>query len=219
MRRLTAIAVAAGVIVALLVVGQLVLPGIAANRLRDRLAKSGQVLGVKVGAFPAIKLLWHNADSVHIRVGTYRSNPSQIGSLLGEAGNVGSIDASAAQLDSGLLTVHDATLRKRGDELTGTARVDESDLQRAFPILQSVQPIASEGGELTLRGTATLFGVSATVDATVAARDGQLIVQPNVPFGGLATVTVFSAPHVYVEGVSASPGTGGFTVSVRARVT
>jgi LmeA-like phospholipid-binding len=218
MRRITAIAVA-GVVLALLVVAQLVLPWIAADRLRDRLSRSGSVLEVKVSAFPAIKLLWHHADSVQIRVGSYRSDPARIGGLVGEAADVGSIDASATVLDSGLLTVHDATLHKRGDQLTGRATVDEADLQRAFPILQSVQPIASGKGQLILRGTATLLGVTATVDATVAAQNGRLIVQPGVPFGALATVTVFSNPHVYVEAVAASPGARGFTVSVRGRVT
>jgi LmeA-like phospholipid-binding len=218
MRRLTAIAVVAGAIVVLLVIAQLVLPGIAANRLKDRLKKSGDVIEVKVSAFPAIKLLWHHADSVRIRVGTYRSAPSGIGSLLAQAGDVGSIDASATQLTSGLLTVHDAMLRKRGDELTATARVDEADLVRAVPILESVQPVASGNGQLVLRGTASLFGVSATVDATVAASAGKLIVQPDVPFGGLATITVFSNPHVSVDGLSAVPAPGGFTVTAHAHV-
>jgi hypothetical protein len=218
MRRIAAIAITAGALILLLVVAQLVLPGIAEDRLHDRLAKSGQVLEVHVSAFPAIQLLWHNADSVKVRLGRYRSDSGQISKLLSDAGGVGSIDASIQELDSGLLTVHDATLRKRGDELTGTATVTEADVVRAFPILQSVQPVASGNGQLILRGTASLFGVTATVDATVAAQGGKLVVQPNVPFGGLATVTVFSDPHVSVEGVAAAPAAGGFRVTVRARM-
>ncbi|HEY2772368.1 MAG TPA: hypothetical protein VGI87_17460 [Solirubrobacteraceae bacterium] len=218
MRRLTAIAVVAGVIVVLLVIAQLVLPGIAANRLKDRLKKSGDVIEVKVSAFPAIKLLWHHADSVRIRVGTYRAAPSSVGSQLAQAGDAGSIDASATQFTSGLLTVHDATLRKRGNQLTATARVEDADLVRAVPILESVQPVASGNGQLVLRGTASLFGVSATVNATVAASGGKLVIAPDVPFGALATITVFSNPHVSVQGVSATPAPGGFTVTAHATV-
>jgi LmeA-like phospholipid-binding len=217
MRRISAIATA-GVILLLLVLAQLFLPGIAQQRLHDQLARSGRVLEVKVSAFPAIKLLWHNADHVVIRMGTYRATPGQLGSQLGQAGDVGTLDASATEVDSGLLTVRDATLHKRGNQLTGSALVTEPDLRTALPILQSVEPVASSNGQLTLRGTATLLGVSATVDATVAAVDGQLIVQPNVPFGALATVTVFSIPDVYVESVAASPASTGFTVYVRARL-
>ena len=86
----------------------------------------------------------------------------------------------------------------------------EADLRAALPILTSVTPVASSDGRLTLRGTATLFGLSATVDATVSAQDGKLVVVPDVPFGGLATITVFSDPRIQVQGVSASPVPGGF---------
>jgi hypothetical protein len=218
MRRIAAIAIAVGVIILVLVVAQLVLPGIAEDRLHDRLAKSGQVLEVKVSAFPAIQLLWHDADTVKVRLGRYRSSTGQIGSLLSDASGVDSIDASVQTFNSGLLTVHNASMRKRGDQLTGTATVTEADLVRSFPILQSVQPVASGNGQLILRGTASLLGVTGTVDATVGAQDGKLVVQPNVPFGALATVTVFSNPHVYVEGVAATPAAGGFTVTVRAHM-
>jgi LmeA-like phospholipid-binding len=217
MRWIAAIAVA-GVILLILVVAQLLLPGIAAQRLRDRLSRSGVVLDVKVSAFPAIELLWHQADRVVIRMARYRASAGHLGSLLNEAGNVGSLDASVSEFDSGLLTLRNATLRKRGDQLAGRASVTESDLKTAVPILQSVQPVASGNGRLTLRGTATLLGVSATIDATVGAVEGQLVVQPDVPFGGLATVTVFSNPHVYLEGVAASTAPGGFAVTAQARL-
>jgi hypothetical protein len=218
MRRMIAIATA-GVVILVLVVSQLVLPGIAADRLRDRLGKSGTVLSVEVHAFPAIKLLWKHADRVVVRMGTYRSSTGPLGSLLSETSTVGSLDASVGEFDSGLLTVRNAALRKRGDQLVGTALVTEADLRRAIPILQSVVPVASSDGRLTLRGTASLFGVSATVDATVSASDGKLIVAPDVPFGGFATVTVFSDPHVQVESVGATPAPGGFRVTATGRLT
>ena len=119
MRRIIAIATA-GVVILVLVVAQLVLPGIAADRLRDRLGKSGNVISVEVHAFPAIKLLWNHADRVVVRMGSYRSSTGPLGSLLSETSNVGSLDASAAEFDSGLLTVRNAALRKRGDQLVGT---------------------------------------------------------------------------------------------------
>jgi hypothetical protein len=217
MRWILAIAVA-GVILLVLVVAQLVLPGVAEQKLRDRLGRSGSVLSVEVHALPAIKLLWHNADRVVVRMGRYRSTTGRLGGLLGEAGGVGSLDASATEVDVGLLTVRDAALRKRGDQLTGTARVTQADLRAAVPILQSVVPITSSDGLLTLRGTATLLGVSASVDATVRPRDGALVAVPDVPFGGLATITVFSDPHVEVQSVSARPVPGGFRVTATGRL-
>lgn len=212
MRRIIAIATA-GVVILVLVVAQLALPGIAADRLRDRLNKSGNVISVEVHAFPAIKLLWNHADRVVVRMSSYHSGAGPLGSLLSETSDVGSLDASAQEFSSGLLTVRNAALRKRGNQLVGTALVTEADLRRSLPILQSVVPVASSEGRLTLRGTASLFGVTATVDATVSASDGRLDVSPDVPFGGFATVTVFSNPRVQVESVGATTAPGGFRVT------
>ena len=217
MRRIIAIATA-GVVILVLVVAQLALPAIATDRLRDRLSKSGNVIAVEVHAFPAIKLLWNHADRVVVRMGRYQSGAGSLGDLLSQTSDVGSVDASAQEFSSGLLTVRDAALRKRGNQLVGTALVTQSDLRRAVPILQSVVPVQSSDGGLTLRGTASLFGVTASVDATVSASDGNLIVAPDVPFGGFATLTVFSNPHVEVQSVGASTAPGGFRVTATGRL-
>jgi hypothetical protein len=210
-RRLAVLS-AAALVVVLLVVGQLVLPGVAAQRLRDRLSRSGRVLEVQVDAFPAIKLLWHHADTVVVRMATYRAAPSQLPDTLAQAADVGTLRASAQLFQDGLLTLHDAALVKHGSALRGAATVTQEDLRTALPILTSVTPIASGDGRLVLRGTATLFGLAATVDATVSAENGKLMVTPDVPFGGLATVTVFSDPRIRVTGVGASAVPGGFRV-------
>jgi hypothetical protein len=215
MRRIIGIGVAS-VVLLCLVLAQLLLPGIAADQLRDRLSKNGKVEEVSVAAFPAIELLWHDADKVIVRMASYRSSTAKLSILLDEAAGVGTIDATATLLTTGLLTIHNATLHKRGDELTATASVTQSDLRAAIPFLDSVQPVASAGGQLTVRGTATLFGVTASVEATVATSNGRLVVTPDVPFGGLATITLFSDPHVRVQSVSATPAPDGFTVSARA---
>jgi LmeA-like phospholipid-binding len=215
MRRLTALAIVLAVVVLLLIVAQLVLPGIAAQRLRDRLAKSGQVLDVHVSAFPAIELLWHQADRVVVRLKSYHSNPGPLSSILEQTADTGSLDASASEFDTGLINLHDAVLRKRGDALTGSATVTASDLRSAIGgAIQDVQPVASGGGQLTLQGT--VLGV--TADATLRAQNGALVVQPDVPILNFVTVTVFSDPHVEVQGVGAAEAPGGFSVSANARL-
>jgi DUF2993 family protein len=216
-RRLIALAVL-GVVLALLIVAQLVLPGVAEQELRDQLSQSGTVLEVKVSAFPAVKLLWHHADTVVVRMGRYRSGAGQLGGRLGQAADVGKLDASVQEFDSGALTLRNATLTKRGGELTGAATITEADLRSAVPFLDNVRPVASDNGRLTLRGTASLLGLRASVDATVAAENGALVVAPNVPFGGIATITLFNDPHVKVQSVSAVAVAGGFTVTARATV-
>lgn len=217
MRRIAVLAVV-GVVLLILVVAQLVLPGVAAQELRNNLEQSGTVLEIKVSSFPAIKLLWHRADSVVVRMGRYRAPVSRLGQTLGGAGDAASLDASVQELDLGPITLRNATLRKRGSDLVGSATVTEADLRSAVFFLQNVEPIASGNGSLTLRGKASILGLTATVDATVAAQDGALVVAPNVPFGGIATLTVFSDPHIKVQSVSATNVAGGFRVSADATV-
>jgi hypothetical protein len=151
-------------------------------------------------------------------MGRYAAGASELGSKLGAAAGLGSLDVSTQELQSGLLTLRDARLRKQGDELIGSATVMQADLRAAVPFLDNVQPVASSGGQLILRGTASLLGLQATVDAVVAARDGALVVAPNVPFGGIATITLLNDPHVRVQSVSAVSVPGGFRVTAEARV-
>lgn len=217
MRR-TALATAAGVVLVLLAAAQFVLPAIAAQRLRDRLAASGKVLQVEVDAFPAIELLWHHADRVVVRMSQYRSDPGDLGGLLHEAADVGSLDASVAELDVGQLTLRNVSLRAHASTLTATARVTEADLRAALPVVQSVQPAASAAGQLTLRGTAAVLGTRGGLDATVRAQNGQLVLQPDVPFGGFAKITIFRNPKLEVDSVGANAAPGGFSVSANGRL-
>jgi hypothetical protein len=217
LRRIAVLAVV-GVVLLILVVAQIVLPGVAAQELRNNLEQSGTVLEVKVSSFPAIKLLWHRADTVVVRMGRYRAPVSRLGQTLGGAGDAASLDASAQELILGPITLRNATLRKRSSDLVGSATVTEADLRSAVFFLQNVEPIASENGSLTLRGKASVLGLTATVDATVAAQDGALVVAPNVPFGGIATLTLFNDPHIKVHSVSATNVTGGFRVTADATV-
>jgi hypothetical protein len=205
-------------VLVVLVIPQLILPGIAAQRLRDRLARSGRVLEVKVRAFPAIELLWHQADSVVVRMANYRSSAGKLSSTLGQIGDTGTLDASAIRLVAGLLTLRNARLQKHGTGLTASATVTERDLEASFPVLNGVAPVSSSGGQFTLRGTATVFGVTATADATVRPQNGALVVSPEVPFGGLATITLFSSPDIAVEGVAARPVTDGFALTGHGRL-
>jgi DUF2993 family protein len=201
-----------------LVVPQLVLPGIAAQQLRDHLKRQGTVLDVKVDAFPAIELLWHQADRVVVRMGRYASSSGKLSSTLSQVADVGTLDASARRMTAGLLTLRDASLRKRGTQLTGTGTVTLNDLRASFPLLDGVQLLGSSGGQLTLQGTATALGVTVTADATVRPQNGALLVAPNLPLLGLAPITLFSNPKIAVDRVAASPAPGGFTLTTDGRL-
>ena len=208
----------AALVVAVLVIMQLILPGIATDRLRDRLSRSGRVLQVEIDAFPAIELLWDHADKVVVRMDTYTSTPGHFGSLLNQVSGVGTVDASANRLQAGPLILHDASLHKRGEEVTGTATIQNAEVQAALPILTSVGPVASAGGQVVLQGTASAFGLNVTVQVVVSAQDGKIVFAPNVPFGGLATITLFDNPNLAVDSISAQPVPGGFRATATAHL-
>jgi hypothetical protein len=216
-RRAGTIALAAlTTLLVLLAVAQLVLPGLAARSVRDRLRSHGSVASVHVRAFPAVELLWHHADAVAVTLRSFSASPGTVAQLLGDSGDAGRLDVSAATVQIGLLRLHDATLHESGGALSAHGRVTQGDLRAAAPFLRSVVPVVSAGGALTLRGTAGALGFSVSADATVAARDGALVVAPDVPL--LAPVTVFANPRVAVTGVSGAAAPGGFTVTVTGRL-
>jgi hypothetical protein len=207
---------AVALVVAVLVVAQLVLPGIAARRLRDRLARSGRVVSVSVSAFPAIELLWHRAGEVDVRMASYRAGTTAgLGRALDQTADAGTINATIDSVNTGLVTLRNVSLHKRGDVLTGRGTLTEANLQAALPAGIQVQPVASGDGKLVLQGSA----LGLTVDATLSAQEGALQIAPDLPLiGGLLTITVFRDPNIEVEGVGASSVPDGYSMFATARL-
>jgi hypothetical protein len=215
---IVAAAVAAGVLI-LLGIAQLALPAIAEHRLRDRLARTGTVEHVEVHAFPAIELLWDHADRVVVRMATARPGPGRLADLLAQTADTEELDARTDRLRVLTLQLRDVRLRKRGGELTGAASVTEPAVRAALPPGLAVRPIAAGGGTVVFEGTADILGSRVSARAIVSARDGRLVLAPDVPFGGFLSLTLFSDPRVVVTGVGAhTRAAGGFTFTARARV-
>jgi hypothetical protein len=211
------------VIVGLLVIvaaAQLIIPGIAAQRVRDRVSPNGIVESVHVSAFPAIKLLFGgHADHITVHMASMRLTQPQTGSLLAQAHRAAQADIYIGTLTEGLLTLRNVVVHKRGANVTATADLENADLQHALPSGLSVSPVSSAGGALVLRAQANVLGIGLGVDATVSASSGALVVQPTgLPFGGLITITLFSDPRVEVEGVGAHARPGGYELTASARL-
>jgi hypothetical protein len=207
------------VVVALVVI-QLVAPPIAERRLRERLERSGRVDRVEIGAFPAVKLLWGRADDVVVRMRDARPGPGGLADLLARARDTERLDAHVDSLRVLTLRLRDVRLRERDAELTGSAAVTEPDLRAALPPSFDVRPVASGDGAMVLEGSAVVLGRRLSARAVVAARDGKLVIAPEIPFGGLLSLTLFSDPRVAVTDVSARPAAGGgFTLQAAGRAT
>jgi hypothetical protein len=220
MTRLLLIVIAGALLVLLL--AQVVLPRIAASRISSRVGRYGGVQSVSVRAWPAVELLWGSADSVSVRAERLSLSPSEAAKLLWEARDVESLQFVASSIQLARVHVSDARLHKHGSSLAAEAMIGEADVRAALPKGLGVELVKSEGGEVRVRASGGLFGVGATVQALAAPREGKLLVHPlGFLLGGL-TLTLFSDPHVYVEGVGASlqpgsPRSYRLTMSARLR--
>jgi hypothetical protein len=197
--------------VLVLVLAQAFLPALAAHRVRARVARYGTVSSVSVKAFPAIELLWGKADSVGVHARTLSIGPAQIGSLLWEAHDVATMTVLADEatlrtptLPNGL-TLSDIHMVKHGSLVSASATLTQRQLDAAFPSGFRVEPVASGDGRVEARASGGLFGLQASIGAVVRPLEGRLIAEPKgLPFAGLATVTLFSDPHLKVESVGLS---------------
>jgi hypothetical protein len=203
---------------------QVFLPRIAANRISSRLARYGAVRSVSVEAWPAVELLWGRADSVQASMTSLTVSPTQTASLLREGRGANELEVTASTAREGSLRLSDVRLHKRGDALTAEAWISKADVTAALPEGFDVQLLRSEGGKVEVTASGGLFGVGASVEAVAAASEGRLVAHPEGLLLERLQITLFSDPHIYVEGVGASAtiGRGGIpgyrlTISARAR--
>jgi hypothetical protein len=201
----------AGAIVLVLVLAQLFLPALAADRIRSRVQRYGTVRSVTVKAWPAVELLWGKAESVNVKAGSLKISKAQMAKLLGEARGVRSMRVSAESVKEGPLQLYDASLQKQGDALLGSAWASRADVMKAVGEGFEVQRLHSGGGRVRMSVKGPLFGVKASVEAVAEAQGGKIVVHPlGFLLEGLK-LTLFAEPDVYVEGVGASvvPGPSG----------
>lgn len=217
-RALTTVLAVLVALAALLVAAQLMLPGVAEDRLREDLADSGDVRSVQVRAFPAVKLLFNRADRVIVRLGQARAQPGRFADLVASTRETDRLDASATGMRVGPLAVGDLRMRKNGDRLEGEASVTAAALSDALPFNVGVRPIIGADGSLVLEASAGVLGTQVAVRAQLSAREGNLVISPEGLLGGFATVTVFSDPRVEVRDIGAREEPGGYTFTAVARL-
>jgi hypothetical protein len=212
-------------VVLVLVIAQLVLPGIAVERVRERVGRYGRVHAVHVHADPAIQLVWGSAQEIAVAAGPLRMSSQQLVNLERQLGGVDRAKLATPRLSltssataAGELPLEAARLDKRGDALSASGVIRASTLQVTLPAGLQVDGLSAQSGrpEVALSGEA--FGVHVSGRALVVAREGAIVVEPaGLPFGGLATIKLFSDPRVYVETLTATPYAEGILINLRAK--
>jgi hypothetical protein len=204
-------------------VGQLLLPGVAEQRLRSQLSRDGVVRTVQIESVPAVKLLWHRADSVRVAMDSYRSNPTgprgSLADFLNRTRDTARLDVSVGTLQSKLVTLHGVRLHKSGDQLLGQAELAQADLTAALPSFLNVRPVAASAEGIVLSASASALGQRVGIHLAVQASGGRLVVRPQgLPLASLATITVFSDPRIYVESLGAELHGETYLLTVHARL-
>lgn len=208
---------------------QAILPRLAAQRVRDRVKPYGRLEDVSVKAFPAIELLWGKAESVSAIAKRLSLSEADAVKLVWEARGVhdstlkvAALKLAIPALPSGVV-LHDALVRKRANHISAQSTITQADLDAASPNGVRVRLLPSAPSTLKVSASGSLFGVRATVEAVAMPSEGKLIAQPvNIPFGAFVRLTLFADPHLYLEGISASPeGEGaqaGWRLSLSGRL-
>jgi hypothetical protein len=194
----------AGLLLLAAVLAQLILPRIAANRISSRLGRYGKVEHVSVSAWPAVKLLWGDADSVSVRAGGLALSPSEAGALLWESRGLSHMDLSARSVKLGQLQLEGVTLRKRGEQLSGDGSTTATQAGEALPPGVTATLLDSREGQVEVSAGGGLFGISASVRTRAEAREGRLIAHPVGFLLEGFQLTLFADPHVHIEGVGAT---------------
>jgi hypothetical protein len=209
-----------------LVSAQLVLPGIAAQRVHDQVSPFGNVRSVSVSALPAIELLWGDAGNVSVTAGDLRLTPSQMVALVWSAHTVDRVEMTAAgvnlvglSLGEGELPLHDVKFSKRGNELIARASMRDGELRETLSNSLQLQGLVSSGGrpEVAVRGD--VLGTWIYARAVIVAIEGRIAAElVGAPFADISAVTLFRDPRVWVQSVSASARAGGDELAIRARL-
>lgn len=210
------------VAVALVLVGvlsQVFLPRLAESRLRSSIAENAEGVHVDLSAVPAIKLLFHRADSVEVDVDRAHPGTGRLADLIASTAGTDRLDATVDRLDELGLELQRLSLRKRGDRLYGSASTTSAAVRDALPDFVTIAPESGNGDGVLFRGEASAFGHSGSVGMRVRARDGGLAISPDIPLGGFASVTIFADPRIEIDNVTShvSGGTYRFDVTGRLR--
>ena len=198
--------------VAVLVLAQVFGPAIAARVVKGRVGRYGTVRSVSVTAWPAIELLWRHADEVRVRAGDLRLSSGQAVGLLEEGSGTTKVDAHAEAVEVDGVRLTDTMFTKDGSKLWTRGTMSAADVARALPPGVQVALESSAAGQVRVRASGGLFGVSAAIEAVAYASGGELVASPVAfPLSALK-LTLFDDSKVYIEGVHArelSPGTRG----------
>jgi hypothetical protein len=170
-----------GALALLLVVSQLVLPGIAERRAKDRLERDGGTAKVSVSALPAARLLFDDGDSLKVRGSGLDLDPESRGRELERMDGFDEVDVELDRLRTGPLHVSSFTMRRAEGKSDYRTRVSGTTSAAEVGSFLGSQAGGAFGGLLGSLAGGSLPGGGAQlpveVDAVIASNDGEVEVR------------------------------------------
>ena len=204
------VAVAAVVVLG---IGQLVIPPLAEEAVREAVDKYGKVQAVRVEATPAVTLLWREAELVEVRSPALVVPAAELVDLDHKAAHVetarlqaGSLQILLARPVPGTVTFQEVVVEKRGERFSLSGVIGPGDVSLDLPGgIRVVGVKASEGLPELLVG-ASLGPLQFEIGGVAAASEGAIVARPAGfgPLGALAQITVYASPRLYFERLEAT---------------
>lgn len=217
MRRRLAAAAAATLALAALA-SQLLIPSVAEDRLRDKLATVGAVSSVDVSATPAVKMLFGSVDRAAVEMydasldGASDLDPDMLAKLDG----VQEVDAEIGRLSAGPIDVDEVRLVKDGDSLEASGDMDLSAIKGLIPGVK----VSVKGGSILLDLSSSGLPLPFPVQLEIVAEDGAVVARPlGAAAAMLPPQPLLERPELSVQDLRAQVEDGRLTVAADARLT
>jgi hypothetical protein len=217
-----ALLIGGGLFVAALLAAQALLPAIAEHQVRSALGPQATGVHVDIRATPAVKLLWHRADSVTVHVDRLTptgSSDGSIGRMLTGLRVAPKLDLRVHELRARGVRLRDVSVHKDGALVVGRAAVNLRSLESSLPLGLRIRPLAESSDGISLEGTISPLGRRISARAVLTADAGRIVVRPEgIPLASLVTVPVFSDDRISVDGLSVRPRGDRFALTARAHL-
>jgi hypothetical protein len=198
------VAVLLGAVVVLLVAVQLALPPLAERRVEDRLERDGGSADVSLSAFPAVRLLFDDGDSLEVKgegLGVDLERPK------GELERIDGFDDVSIRItrfEAGPVQVRTFALSRKADEPAYQVAMDATTTPREVARYLGSEAGGALGGFLGDLASGSLPGggnteVPVELGAVVESRDGEVVTHEVI--GSVAGIPAGPLLELVVEAV------------------
>ncbi len=209
--------IAAGLIVLVAVLGQLVLPPIAERVARGEL--SDDRAQVEIEALPAWKLVFGHVDELRVESPTLSVDSDDLTTLLRRARKVdeGRVTIGTLSVDRIPIPLRDVVATLDRGRVEASAKITISELAAELPAGAELVPEPPHpDGQPRLRASLELLGNRAEVPIVVRARDGELEAAGDAGIASAIRITLFANDALRIDELRGSVDGDVMTVRIRA---